>query len=89
MKKMILLVTIMMVLALVGCSKNTKETVVLEGTIVDYEHVTYCNYSVVVSLGDELQIVRRNNLPEINDKIYVEKIMTYNESKELINTEYR
>ncbi len=122
MKKIILMLIVMMLL-LTGCSKNTAKSVVLDATVVSCEEgnyhrnasyssianmylvngnyaqyniysalanaTGYYDYNITFSIGDEYQIVVRNEKYEVGSTIYVEKIYIYNESDELIKIIYK
>lgn len=49
----------------------------------------YYDYDITVEVEGKYKIIVRDTPYEIGSKIYVEKIMTYNESKELIDVDYR
>jgi len=49
----------------------------------------YYDYDITVEVEGKYKIIVRDTPYEIGSKIYVEKIMTYNESKELIDIDYK
>lgn len=49
----------------------------------------YYDYNITVEIEGEYQIIVRDTSYEVGSKIYVTKVMTYNESKELIDIDYR
>lgn len=49
----------------------------------------YYDYEITVDLGDEFQKIVRISQYEIGSTIYVEKVTTYNENNELIQTQYK
>ena len=49
----------------------------------------YYDYDITVEIEGEYQIIVRDTPYDVGSKIYVKKIMTYNESKELIDIDYK
>ena len=49
----------------------------------------YYDYNITVDIGGEYQIIVKDTPYDVGSKIYVKKVMTYNEANELIDVDYR